>query len=323
MSYANMFREDVTEIPTIIMTVKVNIKQSILKNAGLGLFTLQDIPKNTFITFELNQENTDVINVDVNKVFGMYEEYSNTFCGKRSINYFMNDSGFNYDEPLRVYTPKKLQKINLKAIALNHNLVCYETLCDIKNGDELYRMYGRSYWSQFEYDIFVEETGKYSVENVDLILKSSNEISIKDFSDNDLYYAFKKLIIQHEITKAKLVYENIRDKSIILRINNFHAMYYIFGQYSKHFEETINFLVEKIPNIDDSIRYNFDQIFVDICAPAIGDHEKINWLLNRYPVYLENKYYKMYDKYKNSSVVNKYHDMFYSDKRAKEFHGDI
>lgn len=322
------FREDVIVIPTNIKIIKVNIKPSILKNAGYGVFSSQDIPKDTFITFELNQENVDDINVDANKCSGPYTDYDDKFCGKRPIDYFLNDAGFNYDEPQRIYTPKKLQKINLKAIVLNHNLVCYETLYDIKNDDELYRMYGKAYWSQFVCDTFMFETKTHSVKNVELILKSIDDgTSIKDFSDNDLYFAFKKVIIKHEITKAKYIYENMRDKSSILRLNNFYTMYDIFGNYDyrdeDNFEETMNFLVEKIPNIDDSIRYNFDQIFVDRCKPGIRDHKKINWLLNRYPFYSENKYYMMYDKYKNASSSEEYYNMFFGEEHSNEFFGDI
>jgi hypothetical protein len=324
MYTSERFREDVIVIPTDIKIIKVNIKPSILKNAGYGVFSSQDIPKDTFITFELNQENVDDINVDANKCFGTYNEYDNKFCGKRPIDYFLNDAGFNYDEPLRIYTPKKLQKINLKAIVLNHNLVCYETLYDIKNGDEIYRMYGKAYWSQFIYDTFILESKNYSAENVDLILKSINDrTSIKDFSDNDLYYALKNVLISHDVTKARYIYENLTDKNTILRINNFYTMYDIFCNYADQFTETMDFLVEKIPNIDDSIRYNYDQIFVDRCKIAIRDSKKIEWLINRYPIYLENKYYKMYDKYKNVSLNEEYYNMSYGDECQHEFHGDL
>jgi hypothetical protein len=331
MSYENVFREDVNEIQNNIETIQVTIKQSNLKNAGLGIFSLQDIPKGTFITFELNQENICDINVDKNKFSGTYDEYGGNFSGGRPIDYFLNDAGFEYDEPVRVYTPKKLQNINLKGIVSKHKLVCYETLHDVKTGDELYRMYGSSYWSRFVHDTFVTESKNYSRETINLILNSvANGTNIKDFSDNDLYYAFKEVIIKHEVNKAKYIYENLRDKSIISRINNFFAMYDIFGNYSDQFEETMEFLVRLIPDIDNSIRYNYDQIFVDRCKPAIKDKVKIKWLINRYPIYLENKYYKMYINCKknpslNSSLCDEYHNMNYGDEceYQNEFHGDL
>ena len=368
------FREDVNEIPNnieppisreiglqlhsvlkpnAVEIVKVNIKQSKLKNAEWGIFSLQDIPIDTYITFELCQ---DVHNIDVDKNLfsGTFNMYNEKFHGKKPIDYFLNDAGFNYDEPLRIYTPKKLQNINLKAIVLNNKVVCYKTLHDINADDELYRAYGKTYWSQFVHDIFTVETKNYPSATVDLILDSvTNGITIKNFSDNDLYYALKKSIINHEIEKAKTIYDNLRDKSVILRLNNFFTMFDIFDNYNDdNFEETLEFLIKLIPDIDNSIRYNGDQILMSRCSPSSKDDKKIKWLINRYPSYLENKYYKMYIKFyknetpnniepiiageqniefvdliintcKNISSNDEYYNMFHGKDCSNEFHGDI
>lgn len=112
----------------------LSIKDSLIKNGGLGVFALENIPENTllgeYIGDKLHKTNptTSSYCLDLKSKY-----FIDAYHYPRCVFAMINDSRFNgfpYNCDFRIYEYK----------------ADIWTLCEIKEGSELYLNYGNDYW---------------------------------------------------------------------------------------------------------------------------------------------------------------------------------
>lgn len=131
MSFENFFYNNTNFI--------LNVKKSNIKNAGNGLYSVQNIPKDTMIGFYKG-----------NILFGNNKITDYSF--EISPKYFIDASEFPRCYIAMINDAQNSQFVNncefrmIENKIKKNNKICLYSIKDIKKGDELFASYGEEYW---------------------------------------------------------------------------------------------------------------------------------------------------------------------------------